>query len=66
MIAVACSTCRFYSDASQCRRFPPRPEDTNFQAHTKWPEPHSYDWCGEWQERPSKTVLVDRKTKVIK
>jgi len=61
-----CETCRFFartnavSGMGVCRRFPP--QVVSFQSvercYDRWPEVHSRQWCGEYQEpRPAPSSL---------
>ena len=57
MTQPACSTCRFFTEADQCRRFPPMAPDLG---GISFPLVYPSTWCGE--HKPSTPVITENLT----
>jgi hypothetical protein len=44
-----CETCAWYSDNSECRRWPPSIGRERQTTYGPWPTVLHDDWCGEWR-----------------
>ena len=44
-----CETCAWYSENSECRRWPPSFGRERSSIHGPWPTVLNDDWCGEWR-----------------
>jgi hypothetical protein len=49
-----CCDCRYFhqGDRDVCRRYPPIGVDST-QRRREWPHVEKWDWCGEWQTKPT-------------
>jgi hypothetical protein len=63
-----CQNCIFFESANSfCRRFPPTPLVVKKKTQSKFVVEGMFpiiskptkDWCGEFEEIPSKTLLID-------
>jgi hypothetical protein len=54
-----CGNCRFYTEKSQCVRFPPQlvlfangnQNPISYETCSAWPNVGEYNWCGEWRDK---------------
>lgn len=44
-----CETCAWYSENSECRRWPPSFGRERQSTYGPWPIVSNDDWCGEWR-----------------
>jgi hypothetical protein len=53
-MAENCGTCKYFDGVSsgECLRYPPLRDDT--VSFTRFPRVYTYNWCGEYKERPAK------------
>lgn len=50
----SCETCRFYKmhdsgTSGTCRHSPPTVVCLESGAHTFWPQPYPFEWCGQFK-----------------
>ena len=45
----SCDTCAWFSDNSECRRWPPSSSLGRNSTYGRWPLVATDDWCGEWR-----------------